>query len=403
MKELDRYETFYKKVILAILGYWAITFNLTFSMNFVKSNLGTYQVSKTLNMNWNFGFILGMLLTFQILSGFLLTFVFLPSKLNAFGCLNTVAVEGNVGWFIRLYHSLGVSAYFLVMFFHIIKAIWYSGKYLIWTWSTGIVLLLTSIAVAFMGYILPDGQMSFWGATVIANLLGFLGDGKILVFGDFMVGEKTLQRFYTLHVLLPLVIYGIVVLHIYYLHRDGSSGPMTLDEIYQKTWFPDAGLPGDTKLMIMVLCSISIQLSYGILLVFQSDTDNSILANDLSTPLHIVPEWYLLLFYSTLKVFPTKVTGLLAILMLIQLFVSFSESRTFSNVISVVFYHRLWTVAIVTLVPLLFIIGCIGKMVVTIAVGYVCYCALSMAATFIRKSLDEVAARINMDLYIYRV
>nr|WFF64126.1 cytochrome b [Theileria uilenbergi] len=339
-------------------------------MNFVKSNLGTYLVPKSLNMNWNFGFILGMLLTFQILSGFLLTFVFLPSKLNAFGCLNTVAIEGNVGWFIRLYHSLGVSAYFLIMFFHIIKGIWYSGKYLIWTWSTGIVLLLTSIAVAFMGYVLPDGQMSFWGSTVIANLMEWLGKTNVIVFGGYTISGVTLHRFYIVHVYMPIAIFGLMVVHLYYLHRNSSTNPMSLNEMLQYCRFFSMSLFSDIKLIVTVIIFIGVQIGFGNIEIFQADPDNSEESNELATPPHIIPEWYLLLFYATLKVLPTKIAGLIAIAMVVEFLISLVESRSVSSSVSSTSYHRNWTAISMGMLPIVFIVGCLGRMIVNLGILY---------------------------------
>nr|YP_010035348.1 cytochrome b [Theileria taurotragi]QQK56383.1 cytochrome b [Theileria taurotragi] len=358
-------------------------------MNLLNAHLLSYLVPKNLNLNWNFGFILGILLVFQIVSGLLLTFFYIPCKDGAFDSVAMVMTETNFGWCIRLYHSIGVSFYFFFMFLHIIKGMWYSSKYLPWSWYSGMIILVLSIAIAFIGYVLPDGQMSFWGATVIANLLKWLGRTSVLIFGGFTIGPETIQRFFILHFVLPFVVLFIVVLHLYFLHREGSTNPLSFVDAVSVLRFYPLAIFSDIRFIVIVIALIGVQVGYGVISIFQADPDNSILSDPLTTPAHIIPEWYLLLFYATLKVFPTKVSGLLAMAAMLELLILLVEARSKAQTVSTVHYHRVWTTASVPLVPALFMLGCIGKMVINFDLIVIGICIVLLTVIFVYKLLDS--------------
>nr|YP_001994287.1 cytochrome b [Theileria parva]CAA80800.1 cytochrome b [Theileria parva] len=384
---------FYKKVIKIKLGNRALTYKLTFIMNMFNAHIPSYLVPKNLNSNWNVGFILGILLILQILSGLLLTFFYVPCKEGAFESLSRLVTETQFGWFVRLYHSVGVSFYFFFMFIHIIKGMWYSSKYMPWSWYSGIVILILSIVIAFTGYVLPDGQMSFWGATVISNLLEWFGKAKVITFGGFTVGPETLKRFFILHFVLPAVVLVIVLLHLYFLHREGSSNPLTLAEAVALLKFYQLILFSDVKFLVIISMFIGPQVGYGIWTLFQADNDNSILSSSENTPAHIIPEWYLLLFYATLKVFPTKVSGLVAMVVVLKLLIILVESRSKSQAVSTAHHHRVWTTTSVPLVPALFLLGCIGRMVINLDLIIIGIYGVLLSTTFVQKLLDSSRVR----------
>nr|AVV68809.1 cytochrome b [Theileria annulata]AVV68810.1 cytochrome b [Theileria annulata]AVV68811.1 cytochrome b [Theileria annulata]AVV68812.1 cytochrome b [Theileria annulata]AVV68814.1 cytochrome b [Theileria annulata] len=362
-------------------------------MNLFNSHLLSYMVPKNLNLNWNFGFILGILLVLQIISGLMLSFFYVPAKGMAFE--STLAVMLNIcfGWFVRLYHSFGVSFYFFFMFLHIMKGMWYSSNHLPWSWYSGVVIFVLSIATAFVGYVLPDGQMSFWGATVIGGLLKFFGKTNVLIFGGQTVGPETLERFFSIHVILPVIILLVVIFHLYVLHRDGSSNPLAVIDMLAVFRFHPVVLFSDIRFIVIVILLIGVQSGYGFISIFQADPDNSILSDPLNTPAHIIPEWYLLLFYATLKVFPTKVAGLLAMAGMLELLVLLVESRYFKQTVSAMNYHRVWTTSSVPLVPVLFMLGSIGKMVVHVDLIAIGTCVVLSVVLFIYKLLDSARVR----------
>lgn len=362
-------------------------------MNFFNSHLLSYLVPKNLNFNWNVGFILGMLFMFQSMSGFLLTFFYDPSKVGAFESVQQLYAEANIGWFIRYFHATGVSVYFCVMFFHVIKGLWYSSKYLPWSWYSGILILILSIAEAFIGYVLPDGQMSFWGSTVIANLMEWLGKTNVIVFGGYTISGVTLHRFYIVHVYMPIAIFGLMVVHLYYLHRNSSTNPMSLNEMLQYCRFFSMSLFSDIKLIVTIIIFIGVQIGFGNIEIFQADPDNSEESNELATPPHIIPEWYLLLFYATLKVLPTKIAGLIAIAMVVEFLISLVESRSVSSSVSSTSYHRNWTAISMGMLPIVFIVGCLGRMIVNLGILYFGVSLIITTAMSTVKMLDSSRVR----------
>jgi quinol-cytochrome oxidoreductase complex cytochrome b subunit len=279
--------------------------------SFIDNSLGSnYPCPSNLNYWWNFGSIAGMVLVMQILSGLFLAMHYTPQAGMAFDSVENIMRNVNYGWLLRYAHAVGASMFFVVVYIHIFRGLYY-GSYKApreVLWWLGIVILLLMMATAFMGYVLPWGQMSFWGATVITNLFsaipGVGTDIVHLLWGGFSVDNPTLNRFYALHFLLPFVIVGVVILHIWALHQHGSSNPLGIDV---KT--PQDTIPFHPYYTIKDCFGFGVFLILFSWIVFFApnalgDADNYIPANSMVTPAHIVPEWYFLPFYAILRSMP---------------------------------------------------------------------------------------------------
>lgn len=395
MKELDRYKICYYCVIIKkYLGNRALTNKLTFAMNLVNSHLISYQVPRNLNSNWNLGFILGFVFVFQIISGLILTFFYVPGNSEAFDSIVRILTDVNVGWAFRYFHAQCVSFCFFVMYLHILKGLWYSSKHLPWSWYSGMILFVLSMAIAFLGYVLPNGQMSYWGATVITNLFYWFPDMVMILLGGYAITVVTLQRFYVAHFILPFILLVLIMIHIYYLHRTSSTNPLSgIDSWFVTRFFPVI-IFSDIRMLAILFVLLSGQLTYGVVPLFQGDCDNSILANPLQTPLHIVPEWYLLAFYATLKLFPSKIAGLVAMAALLESLVMLVEARHVSTVLSSVHYHRVWTVISIPMVPALFILGCLGRLSLNGGLIFIGACAIMLILIASAKLLDSTRIRL---------
>ncbi len=279
--------------------------------SFLDNSLGSkYPAPRNLNYWWNFGSMAGACLVIQILTGLFLSMHYAANTGLAFDSVEHIMRNVNYGWLLRYMHAVGASMFFVVVYIHICRGLYY-GSYKApreILWWLGIVIFLLMMATAFMGYVLPWGQMSFWGATVITNLFSAIpGVGESIVhwlWGGFSVENPTLNRFYTLHFLLPFVIVGVVVLHIWALHMHGSNNPIGIDV---KT-------PQDT-IPFHPYYTVKDAFTYGLFFMvfawfvfFQPNVlghpDNYIEANPLVTPPHIVPEWYFLPFYAILRAVP---------------------------------------------------------------------------------------------------
>jgi len=278
--------------------------------------LGKYPTPINLNYLWNFGFMNGIFLMIQIISGLFLTFFYTPHIDYAFFSVDRIMRDVNYGWFIRYVHMNGASFFFFVIYVHILKGIYYGSYYFPRTsvWMTGCLIYILLMAIAFLGYVLPWGQMSYWGATVITNLLTvipvFGQDIVHWVWGGYSINNATLNRFYSLHYILPFVIALLSVYHIYELHKAGSSNEIGVraplsDKI---SFFP--------YFIVKDLFGISIVLFVFSLIVFFypeifNHSVNYEKANPIVTPTHIVPEWYLLPFYAILRSILDKTWGIL--------------------------------------------------------------------------------------------
>ena len=287
-----------------------------FSM--MNHELNEYPTPKNLNYFWNFGSLAGIALVIMIVTGITLAMSYTPHTAYAFDSVERIMRDVNHGWLIRYIHMNGASFFFIVVFIHIFRGLYY-GSYKApreLLWILGVVILLLMMATAFMGYVLPWGQMSFWGATVITNLFSaipFVGDSIVtLLWGGFSVDNPTLNRFFALHYLLPFVIVGVVVLHLVALHRFGSNNPIGIDPRG-----PQDTLPFHPYYTMKDFFGLSVFLTLFAAAVFfapnfMGHPDNYIPANPMQTPAHIVPEWYFLPFYAILRAVLDKLGGVLA-------------------------------------------------------------------------------------------
>nr|USH57591.1 cytochrome b [Papilio bianor]USN89407.1 cytochrome b [Minois dryas] len=297
-------------------------------MNLYKPIRKTHPVIKIINGSlidlptpinisswWNFGSLLALCLMIQIITGLFLTMYYTANIEMAFFSVNYICRNVNYGWLIRTLHANGASFFFICIYFHIGRGIYYESFNLFYTWMVGVIILFLLMATAFMGYVLPWGQMSFWGATVITNLLSAIPYlGTLLVnwiWGGFAIDNATLTRFYTFHFLLPFIILMMVVIHLLFLHQTGSNNPLginsNLDKIPFHPFFTFKDLIG---FIILILMLTLLTLTNPYLL---GDPDNFTPANPLVTPIHIQPEWYFLFAYAILRSIPNKLGGVIAL------------------------------------------------------------------------------------------
>nr|AFX94862.1 cytochrome b [Loxodonta africana]AFX94865.1 cytochrome b [Loxodonta africana]AFX94868.1 cytochrome b [Loxodonta africana]AFX94883.1 cytochrome b [Loxodonta africana]AFX94907.1 cytochrome b [Loxodonta africana] len=266
---------------------------------------------------WNFGSLLGACLITQILTGLFLAMHYTPDTMTAFSSMSHICRDVNYGWIIRQLHSNGASIFFLCLYTHIGRNIYYGSYLYSETWNTGIMLLLITMATAFMGYVLPWGQMSFWGATVITNLFSAIpciGTNLVeWIWGGFSVDKATLNRFFALHFILPFTMIALAGVHLTFLHETGSNNPLGLISDSDKIPFhPYYTIKDFLGLLILILLLLLLALLSPDML---GDPDNYMPADPLNTPLHIKPEWYFLFAYAILRSVPNKLGGVLALLL----------------------------------------------------------------------------------------
>lgn len=276
-----------------------------------------YPTPKNLSYWWTFGSLAGVMLVVQIVTGIVLAMHYTPHVDMAFDSVEHIMRDVNFGWLLRYMHSNGASMFFIVVYLHIFRGMYY-GSYKApreLLWWLGLVIYLLMMATAFMGYVLPWGQMSFWGATVITNLFGALpivGESIVSwLWGGFAVDNPTLVRFFSLHYLFPFVIVGVVILHIWALHTNGSNNPTGID-IKDK----QDSIPFHPYYTVKDMFGLAVFLIFFSAFLFYAPNymghpDNYIPANPLVTPAHIVPEWYFLPFYAILRAVPDKLGGVL--------------------------------------------------------------------------------------------
>lgn len=273
---------------------------------FLNQHLNTYPTPKNLNYWWNFGSLAGITLVIMIVTGIFLAMNYVPHAHYAFDSVERIMRDVNNGWLIRYVHSNGASMFFIVVYIHIFRGLYY-GSYKYpreMLWILGVVILLLMMATAFMGYVLPWGQMSFWGATVITNLFSaipFVGESIVTwLWGGFSVDNPTLNRFFAIHYLLPFVIVAVVVLHLVALHTHGSNNPLGIDlkkgdKISFHPYYTIKDSFGLFVFMAVWLGFVFFAPNY------LGHPDNYTPANPMVTPAHIVPEWYFLPFYAILR------------------------------------------------------------------------------------------------------
>nr|YP_010710325.1 cytochrome b [Dyscolus funereus]WCS91970.1 cytochrome b [Dyscolus funereus] len=284
---------------------------------------------------WNFGSLLGLCLVIQIATGLFLAMHYTANIDSAFNSISHICRDVNYGWLLRTLHANGASFFFICIYLHIGRGMYYGSYKFTYTWMVGVIILFLVMGTAFMGYVLPWGQMSFWGATVITNLLSaipYLGTMLVQwVWGGFAVDNATLTRFFMIHFLLPFIVIAMVMIHLLFLHQTGSNNPLGLnsniDKIPFHPYFSFKDLMGFI-LLLMTLTILTLLNPY-----YLGDPDNFTPANPLVTPVHIQPEWYFLFAYAILRSIPNKLGGVIALVMsiLILMILPFYKMSNFQS------------------------------------------------------------------------
>lgn len=293
-------------------------------ISLVNSSLIDLPSPSNISYLWNLGRLLGSCLGIQIISGLFLAIHFTGDITVAFDSVSHISRNVNNGWLIRSIHANGARLFFFLVYIHIGRGLYYSSFHFYFTWLRGIIIILILIGTAFLGYVLPWGQMSFWGATVITNLLSaipYIGNSLTLwLWGGFRVDNATLSRFYALHFLLPFILAVLVCSHIVFLHETGSSNPigasLNLDKIPFHPYFSWKDIFGFI-LILTIFSSIVLLCPY-----LLSDPENFLPANPIVTPPHIQPEWYFLFAYAILRSIPNKLGGVIALFLSILILMS---------------------------------------------------------------------------------
>jgi len=281
----------------------------------LNSSLWDLPTPSNLSIWWNFGSLLGLCLGVQIVTGIFLAMHYTADTRLAFSSVAHICRDVKYGWLLRNIHAKGGSMFFICMYIHIGRGLYYGSYVKAITWKIGVVLFLLSILTAFFGYVLPWGQMSFWAATVITNLvtaIPYIGvDIVQWIWGGFSVDNPTLHRFFVFHFLFPFVLAFLRILHLLFLHETGSNNPLGVTSDYDKTSFHTYYTSKDLVGFIFYFAFLAILgLLFPLLL---SDPENFIPANPLSTPAHIQPEWYFLFAYAILRSIPKKLGGVIAL------------------------------------------------------------------------------------------
>jgi ubiquinol-cytochrome c reductase cytochrome b subunit len=309
-----------------------VSFVLFFELYFVllmKSHLQSYPCPLQINSFWNLGFLLGITIILQIITGIFLGLHYTSDISSAYSSLFFFIREIYYGWCLRYLHSCGASFVFLFLFLHLGRGLFYASYfYNPNTWFTGIILLFLLMATAFMGYVLPFGQMSFWGATVITNLLSPFPSLIEWVSGGHYVYNPTLKRFFSFHFQFPFIICGFRILHLFYLHSLSSNNPLRNSTNNKIPFFPFI-ISKDFYAFILILSFFIFQSFFSISSL--SHPYNALEVSTLLTPLHIVPEWYFLSQYAILKAVPNKNAGFIILLTSIFTFFFFGEIRNLTT------------------------------------------------------------------------
>lgn len=319
----------------------------------VLEHLDMYATPSSLSYFWSFGSLAGVFLVIQIITGIILVMHYKPSSLGAFVSVLHLMNDVESGWLMRYTHANGASFFFFMLYAHIARGLYY-GSFMTprnWLWISGICLFFLAMGTGFIGYVLPWGQMSYWGATVITNLISaipYIGRPVVTwVWGNFFIGDSTLNRFFSLHYLLPFIVLVVMFVHLYLLHSAGSDNPLGLpteDEFDKIPFYFFFYL----KDLVAFFCIVTIYLYF----IFFSPnalghSDNYILANELVTPAHIVPEWYFLPFYAILRAIPDKLGGIIAMVAAIYMQVLHTTMCVFERLLLETDYKRPMSMLIV--------------------------------------------------------
>lgn len=306
---------------------------------------------------WNFGSLLGLCLIIQTLTGLFLAIHYAADTSLAFNSINHICRDVNNGWLLRTLHANGASFFFICIYIHIGRGIYYGSYKYLYTWIVGVILLFLTIGTAFIGYVLPWGQISFWGATVITNLVSaipYIGTEIVQwLWGGFAVDNATLTRFFSFHFLLPFLVIAFTIIHLLFLHQTGSNNPLginrNIDKIPFHPYFSFKDIFGFI-IIIIILTILTLIAPYEL-----GDPDNFIPANPLVTPPHIQPEWYFLFAYAILRAIPNKLGGVIALVLSIAILfiLPFSnhfkfQSTQFYPINQIMFWTILITVLLLT-------------------------------------------------------
>ena len=294
------------------------------TLKIINSALVDLPVPANISIWWNFGSLLGLCLIVQIITGLFLAIHYTARVDLAFSRVAHICRDVNYGWLLRTVHANGASFFFICIYFHIGRGMYYGSFHYFETWITGIILLFLVMAAAFLGYVLPWGQISFWGATVITNLVSavpYIGSDVVQwLWGGFAVDNPTLTRFFTFHFLIPFLVAGLTMVHLLFLHQRGSNNPLGINANLDKLPFHPYFTVKDTVgFMILIFLLVTLSLTSPYLL---GDPDNFIPANPLVTPAHIQPEWYFLFAYAILRSIPNKLGGVIALVSSILILIS---------------------------------------------------------------------------------
>nr|QIV24781.1 cytochrome b [Agrianome spinicollis] len=287
----------------------------------INGSLIDLPTPSNISAMWNFGSLLGLCLGIQLITGIFLAMHYCPHVEMAFNSVAHICRDVNYGWLLRTIHANGASFFFICLYTHIGRGMYYSSYSLKETWMIGVTIFFVVMATAFLGYVLPWGQMSFWGATVITNLLSaipYLGTTIVQwVWGGFAVDNATLTRFFAFHFLFPFIVTALVIVHLLFLHQTGSMNPLgtnsNIDKVPFHPYFTFKDILG---FIIMTAMLVTLSLASPYLL---GDPDNFTPANPLVTPVHIQPEWYFLFAYAILRSIPNKLGGVIALAMSIAI------------------------------------------------------------------------------------
>nr|YP_010563530.1 cytochrome b [Epicauta emmerichi]UBU96214.1 cytochrome b [Epicauta emmerichi] len=327
------------------------------AIKIINNALIDLPAPSNISLMWNFGSLLGICLAIQIVTGIFLAMHYCPDIDSAFNSVTHICRNVNYGWLMRTLHANGASFFFINIYAHIGRGIYYSSYTLVHTWMVGVIILFLVMATAFLGYVLPWGQMSFWGATVITNLVSaipYLGTSIVQwIWGGFAIDNATLTRFFTFHFLFPFIVTALVMVHFLFLHQTGSNNPLGTNSNMDKIPFhPYFSFKDLLSLIIMVMSLISLSLYSPYLL---GDPDNFTPANPLVTPIHIQPEWYFLFAYAILRSIPNKLGGVIALVMSIAILfiLPFTNKKNFMSnqfypINKILFWSMVMTVLLLT-------------------------------------------------------
>nr|YP_010546361.1 cytochrome b [Nerita costata]YP_010546400.1 cytochrome b [Nerita plicata]UYI29877.1 cytochrome b [Nerita costata]UYI29916.1 cytochrome b [Nerita plicata] len=290
-------------------------------LKMLNNSLIDLPAPMNLSIWWNFGSLLGLCLGVQIVTGLFLAMHYTAHIDLAFASVAHITRDVNYGWLLRALHANGASWFFICLYLHAGRGIYYGSYMNIHTWNIGVILMFLTMGTAFLGYVLPWGQMSFWGATVITNLLSaipYLGPDLVQwVWGGFAVDNATLTRFFTLHFILPFAIAAFTVIHLLFLHETGSNNPLGINSDSDKIPFHSYYTFKDLVGFVLLLFLLTLLVLFSPQLL--GDPENFIPANPLVTPVHIQPEWYFLFAYAILRSIPSKLGGVVALVLSIAI------------------------------------------------------------------------------------